>query len=131
MRIAGGPEGLDGQDDEQGGEGEVQALEPIQRQPGAGQGSHRRAGDPEALEQQLQDHDAFGRPGLGLGAGGHRVGLIGEPEGGVGAGQPPSHLMQGERQGVEDVAAVDHQRGRGHRQQRGAGDGHGDEQELQ
>jgi hypothetical protein len=50
-QVAVGPEGFDGQDDEEGGEGEVQALEAVQRQPGAGQGAHGRAGDPEQLEQ--------------------------------------------------------------------------------
>jgi hypothetical protein len=128
--VAPGAEGVDRQDGEQGGHGEVQAGD-VRGDDRSQRGAGGRPGDPVGVDEGLQPQDAPAGPGPGRLAGGEGVRLIGQREGAVDLAGRARDPAQGEGQRIEHVPDVDQERRHGDLGQRGGGGGEPDEQELQ
>jgi len=128
--VTPGAEGVNRQDGEQGGHGEVQAGD-VRGDDRSQRGAGRRPGHPVGVDGCLQPQDPPAGPGPGGVAGGEGVGLVGQREGAVGLAGLAPHLVQREGQRVEHVPGVDQEGGQGDLGQWGGGDGEPDEQELE
>jgi hypothetical protein len=128
--VAPGAEGVDRQDGEQGGHGEVQTGD-VRGDDRSQRGAGGRSGHPVGVDECLQAQDAPAGPGPGCLAGGEGVGLVGQRESAVGLAGFALHPVQGEGQRIEHVPDIDQEGGHGDLGQRGGDDGEPDEQELQ
>jgi len=133
--VAAGAEGVDRQDGEQGGHGEVQAGD-VRGNGRSEHGAGGCSGHPVGVHGCLHPQDAAAGPvpggaAGGEGTGGEGIGLVGQREGAVGLAGRAGDLVQREGQRVEHVPGIDQEGGHGDLGQRGGGDGEPDEQELE
>ena len=121
---------FDREDDEQRRQGEVEADDRV-RNPLSCRRAQDRATDPVAVQVQLGvDDDASGEC-LGIGSYRHRIGLVGQREHAVEAGEGVANLFQRKTQGVEHMSKVDQQCGQSDVRQRCHGRDHSDREKLQ